>query len=132
MHVHVSSAVDIIRSWKMRCHFNAIGTCMHVCVNMCACVCASVCVHACVTCVCVIYGCHSCDDQSSYYCSRRSVNLSQGSPTDSSRHLRTISKQCIDSLLGSEWPEGVKESVKAIRNTVILAWYAVLANIIID
>ena len=87
--------------------------------------------------MCVIYGCHPSDDQSSCYCSRRSVNPSQGSPTDLSSTLednpqamKCIHEQFTVKSVGSEWPPGVKESV---QNTVIpltLAWYAVLANII--
>ena len=65
----------------MRCHFNVIGTCVCACVCVCKCVyaCMSLCMCACA-CMCVhdIYGCHSSDDQSSCYCSQRSVNLSQG------------------------------------------------------
>ena len=76
---------------------------------MCACVCVHVCPYACV---CVIYGSHPSDDQSSCYCSRRSVNLSQGSPTDSSSTLednpQCIHKQfTVKSSVGSEWPPGV-------------------------
>ena len=96
----------------MRCHFNTIVTCVHACV----------CIHVCpCACVCVIYGCHPSDDQSSCYCSRRSVNLSQGSPTDLSsilednpQAMKCIHKQFTVKSVGSEWPPGVKESV---RNT---------------
>ena len=91
-----------------------------MCVHACVCVYMYVLVHACV---CVIYGCHPSDDQSSC---RRSVNLSQGSPTDLSSTLednpqamKCIHKQFTVKSVGSEWPPGVKESV---RNTAILAW----------
>ena len=60
MHVHVSSAVNIIHlmievaatvvaitnsQLEMRCHFNAIGMCVCVCVCVCMYVCVCMCVH---------------------------------------------------------------------------------------
>ena len=44
--------------------------------------------------------------------------------------MKCMHKQFTVKSVGGEWPRGVKESVEAVRNTVILAWYAVLANII--
>ena len=73
------------------------GVCACTWVRACVCACVHVCVYASVgACMCVsviyMYGCHSSNDQSTCYCSWRLVNLSQGSLTDSSRHLRTIPK----------------------------------------
>ena len=75
MHVHVSSAVDIIhlmmnvavaimievRVIAARCHFNAM---VRVHVRVCMYVFVHVCVHILVcVCVSIIYGCHSSNDQ---------------------------------------------------------------------
>ena len=75
MHVHVSSAVNIIHlmievaatvvaitssQLEMRCHFNAIGICVYVCACTCVCacvhvrVCARVCPYACMC----VFVCH--------------------------------------------------------------------------
>ena len=92
-------------------------------------VCACVFVH---TCVCVINGYH---DQSSLSEVSQSISSQFAhrfvtTLEDNPQTTKCIHKQFTVKSVGSEWPPGVKES---IRNPVIpltLAWYAVLANII--
>ena len=73
---------------------------VHLPLVVCVCMCVCARVYVCV-CACTICRCHS-SNSVSCYDSRRSVKLSQGSPTDSSRHLRTILKLqnvCIHSKI---------------------------------
>ena len=84
---------------------------MHVCVYM------YVLVH-----VCVIYGCHPSDDQRSC---RRSIYL-KVRPQICRRHnpqaMKCIHKQFTVKSVGSEWPPGVKESVRNTAIPLTLAW----------
>ena len=110
--------------------------CVHVCV------CASVCVRACpCACVCV----HVCVYMSSMDVIHQMIKVAatvvgcQSISRFAHRFVMTLDnnpqatkctyKRFTVKSVGSQWPPGVKESV---RNPVIpltLAWYAVLANI---
>ena len=92
-----------------------VRVCVHVCVYM------YVLVHVCVSSMDVI---HSMIEVAATVVGGQSICPTQGSPTDSSSTLednpqamKFIHKQFTVKSVGSEWPPGIKESVRNSYST---------------